>query len=257
MSSDGEPITVILASDSFLIGDGLESLLSEVPDVVVVGRARGLDDLLPMVEELTPRAIIISVRSQIVTTTAVVSASRQLRLSHPNVCIVVISDRSNQFALELLRGGSSGIAFLLDEQLPGIGDVLDVLRQLNMAQTILDPSVVDSFIRRGDVAGIEDLTPREIDVLEQMAHGLSNQAIAAELHVSVKSIEKGVTAIFLKLGPFNSAGADRRVSASLVFLRTQTDPFGPIVELRNLPDGTSDPSRDAGSNLNPAPRPSV
>ncbi len=78
--------------------------------------------------------------------------------------------------------------------------------------------------------GIDDLTPREVDVLEQMAHGLSNRAIADELHISVKSIEKGITAIFLKLGPFNSAAADRRVSAALVFLRTQTDPFGPVAE---------------------------
>jgi Bacterial regulatory proteins, luxR family len=73
--------------------------------------------------------------------------------------------------------------------------------------------------------------------LEQMAHGLSNKAIAHELHISVKSIEKGVTAIFLKLGPFNEGDSDRRVSASLVFLRAQIDPFGPVVdtEVRSIP----------------------
>jgi DNA-binding NarL/FixJ family response regulator len=233
MSSVLDPITVVVASDSFLIGDGLESLLRDVPDVVVVGRARGIDNLLSLVDELTPRAVIITVRSQVVTTAATVFVSRQLRRSHPDVRIVVISDRTYEFALELLRGGSSGIAFLLDEGLPGIGDVLDALRQLNRGQTVLDSNVVDSLIRRGDVVGIEDLTPREVDVLEQMAHGLSNRAIADELHVSVKSIEKGVTAIFLKLGPFSTAGADRRVSASLVFLRTQTDPFGPVMASRD------------------------
>jgi DNA-binding NarL/FixJ family response regulator len=245
MTSEHEAITVVLASDSFLLGDGLESLLDNVSDVTVVGRARVLDDLLPLVSELKPRAVIISVRSQVVSTTAIVSTSRELRRSHPNVCVVVISDRSNQFALELLRGGSSGIAFLVDEQLPGIGEVLGVLRLLNQnqSQTILDASTVDSIIRRGDVVGIEDLTPREIDVLGHMAHGLSNRAIADELHISVKSIEKGVTAIFLKLGPFSPAGADRRVSASLMFLRTQADPFGPIVELRDhLEDGPIPPS---------------
>jgi DNA-binding NarL/FixJ family response regulator len=144
--------------------------------------------------------------------------------------IVVISDRTDDFALELLRYGSSGIAFLLDERLPNFGAVLDALRDLNAGHTVLDPSTVDYLIRRGDTLGMEDLTPREIDVLEQMAHGLSNKAIAEELHISVKAIEKGVTAIFLKLGPFNLGSSDRRVSAALVYLRTQTNPFGPIVD---------------------------
>ncbi len=202
MSSDQDPITVVLASDSFLLGDGLASMLADVPDIEVIGRIHELDDLVRTAEELAPRAVIISVRSQVVTTAATVIAARQLRETHPNICIMVISDRANEFALELLRGGSAGIAFLLDDQLPGIDDVLTALRQLNTGQTVLDPGIVDSLIRRGDRIGVEDLTPREVDVLEQMAHGLSNRAIAEELHISVKSIEKGVTAIFLKLGPF-------------------------------------------------------
>ncbi len=230
MSSDQDPITVLLVSDSFLIGDGLASMLAEVPDVDVIGRVHDLGELVASVDQLAPRAVIISVRSQVVTTAATVAAARNLRDTHPNVCIIVISDRANEFALELLRGGSAGIAFLLDEHLPGLSDVLTALRQLNTGQTVLDPGIVDNFIRRGDRIGIEDLTPREVDVLEQMAHGLSNRAIAEELHISVKSIEKGVTAIFLKLGPFDSAAADRRVSAALVFLRMQADPFGPVTE---------------------------
>ena len=125
MSSEQDPITVVLCSDSFLIGDGLASLLSEVPDVEVVGRARDLNELPTLVVELAPRAVIISIRSQVVTTAASVSAARHLRDAHPGVCIMVISDRTNEFALEVLRGGSSGIAFLLDDQLPGIDEVLE------------------------------------------------------------------------------------------------------------------------------------
>jgi DNA-binding NarL/FixJ family response regulator len=230
MSSEPDPITVVLCSDSFLIGDGLASLLSDVPDVEVVGRAHDLNALPALVADLAPRAVIISIRSQVVTTSASVSAARHLRDTHPTLCIMVISDRTNDFALEVLRGGSSRIAFLLDDQLPGIEEVLGSLRQLNTGHTILDPSIVDTLIRRGDTVGIEDLTPREVDVLEQMARGLSNRAIADKLHISVKSIEKGITAIFLKLGPFNSVATDRRVSAALAFLRTQTDPFGPLAE---------------------------
>lgn len=126
-------------------------------------------------------------------------------------------------SISLVRHGSP-----LDERLPNIGAVLDALRDLRTGNTVLDPSTVDYLIRRGDTLGMEDLTPREIDVLEQLAHGLSNKAIADQLHISVKSIEKGITAIFLKLGPFDQGSSDRRVSAALVFLRTQTDPFGPM-----------------------------
>jgi DNA-binding NarL/FixJ family response regulator len=228
MPSEEVPITVLLISDSCLVGDGLMSLLSDVPDIEVVGRARDLDELVVLVDDLAPRAVIICIRSQVVSTAATVSVVRHMRHTNPNVCIVVVSDRSNEFALEILRGGSEGIAFLLDERLPAIGDVLIALRGLNSGQTILDPSVVDSLIRRGDIAELGDLTPREVDVLEQMAHGLSNRAIAEELHLSVKSIEKGVTAIFLKLGPFDSTATDRRVTVALAFLRNQSDPFGPV-----------------------------
>jgi DNA-binding NarL/FixJ family response regulator len=122
------------------------------------------------------------------------------------------------------------MAFLLDEQLPGLDAVLNAVRGLDSGQTVLNPRVVDFIIRRGDTPGLEDLTPRELDVLERMAHGLSNRAIADDLHISVKSIEKGVTAIFLKLGPFDPAVVDRRVSAALVYLQAQSDPFGPIAD---------------------------
>jgi DNA-binding NarL/FixJ family response regulator len=152
MSSEQDPITVVLCSDSFLIGDGLASLLSDVSDVEVVGRARDLNALPTLVADLAPRAVIISIRSQVVTTSASVSAARHLRDTHPTLCIMVISDRTNDFALDVLRGGSSRIAFLLDDQLPGIEEVLGSLRQLNTGHTILDPSIVDTLIRRGDGA---------------------------------------------------------------------------------------------------------
>jgi len=226
MPIEKDPITVVIVSDSFLIGDGLSALFNDVSDVQLIGRVHDLDKLPRLLEDVTPHATIISIRSQVVTTTAIVAAVHRLRVTYPKMGLVVISDRVDEFALDLLRGGSSGVAFLLDDQLPGIGDVLSALRELRMGQTVLDPSIVASLIRRGDSVGIDALTPREADILQQMAHGLSNRAIAEELHISVKSIEKGVTAIFLKLGPFNDGFSDRRVSSALVFLRSQTDPFG-------------------------------
>ncbi len=225
--SDHLPMTVALATDSSLIGDGLIAQLTGVPDVEVVGRVDDLEQLVHLVDELVPRAVIITIRSQVIDSLTIVETVHGIRTAHPDMGVVVISDRANDFALALLRGGSSGIAFLLDEKLPGIEAVVGALRGLQLGESVLDPSVVDFLIRRGDCWGIEDLSPRELDVLEQMAHGLTNNAIAEEVHLSVKSIEKCVTSIFLKLGPFQRS-SDRRVSAALVFLRAQTDPFGPI-----------------------------
>jgi DNA-binding NarL/FixJ family response regulator len=225
-SSEG-PLTVVLATDSFLIGDGLDAILADVADVEVIGRVRDIERLVASVDSISPQAVLICVRSQVVTTAAVVTAARNLRLAHPEMGIVVISDRVNDFTVDLLRGGPTGIAFLLDEHLPGIDEVVYALRASRMGTTILDPSIVQALIRRGDASGIDDLTPREVDILKQMAHGMSNRGIADELHISVKSIEKGVTAIFLKLGPFDQEVSDRRVSSALVYLRAQMDPFGP------------------------------
>ncbi len=235
-SAEAGGITVVLATDSFLIGDGLSALLADVPDVEVIGRTDDIDELFGLAEALAPGAVIITIRSQVVSTLATVAVAGRLRQLHPEMSVVIISDRCDGFALEILRGGSSGIAFLLDEHLPDIGAVVCALRELKMGQTVVDPSIIDSFIRRGDTLGVDDLTPRETDVLELMSHGLSNRAIAEALHISVKSIEKAVTAIFLKLGPFNQGSSDRRVSASLLYLRSQTDPFGPVADTDGRPN---------------------
>jgi len=227
MCPDQGPITVVLATDSLLIGDGLAALLTDVPDIEVVGRARDLDELLGLVAHLAPEAVIVSIRTPAITTMDTIIAARHLREEYPHMGIVVISDRGNGFALELLRGGASRIAYLLDEQLPDMDTVLGALREVRAGQTVLDPGIVDALMRRRQGAAIDDLSVRELDVLEQMAHGLSNKAIAAELHVSVKSVEKHVTIIFRKLGLDGQGLIDRRVTAVLTYLRSQTGVFVP------------------------------
>jgi DNA-binding NarL/FixJ family response regulator len=228
MHSEHDPITVVLATDSCRLGDGLAAFLDDVRDVTLTGRTDHLDGLPGLVDELDPQSVVIDIRSPEVSAEATIAAAHQLREHRPDVGIVVISDRPQEFAVELLRRGSAGIAFLLDGALPGFATVVSTLREMRLGQTALDPSTVGSRARPGDTVGIEELSPRETDILEQMAHGRSNRAIADQLHMSVKSIEKGITGIFSKLGPFDQGIEDRRVSASLAFLRTRTDPFGPV-----------------------------
>jgi DNA-binding NarL/FixJ family response regulator len=219
------PITLVLATDSFLIGDGLACMLADVDEVDVIGRARDHHELVQLVEDLHPEAVIISIRTPVVTTLATLTAARRLRDDHPELGIVVISDRGNGFALELLSEGASHMAYLLDDRLPGMEAVLGALREVLSGQSVLDPSIVDALVHRRDVTTIDDLTPREIDVLELMARGLSNRGIAGELTLSVKGIEKHVTTIFRKLALTDQSFIDRRVTAALTFLQTQSHPF--------------------------------
>lgn len=230
MSNLEGPITVVLATDNFLVGDGLAALLAGRPEVEVVGRANDHDELVGLVEALEPEAVLVTIRTPAVTTMAIIKTARRLRAEHPDLGIVVISDRGNGFALELLRGGASRVAYLLDEHLAGLDSVIGALREVRDGQTVLDPSVVDSLVERRDGIVIDDLTVRELDVLEQIAHGLSNAAIAAALYVSIKSVEKNVTTIFRKLGLTDPSLVDRRVTAGLIYTRAQTSAFS-----RHLP----------------------
>ncbi len=118
------------------------------------------------------------------------------------------------------------MAYLLDYELTSVDAVLVALHAVQLGESMLDPSIVDSLIDRAEGAAIDELTCREAEVLEQLSHGLSNRAIASELPLSVKAIEKGITAIFHKLGPFDHELVDRRVSACLSYLRATGGPFG-------------------------------
>ncbi len=250
MTKEQAPIRVLLASDSFLIGDGLHALMVDVPDVDVVGRARDHHQLIDLTTELEPDAVIISIRAPVISTMETIDIARRLRSEHRDMGIVVISERANGFALELLRGGASKIAFLLDEQLPNTTTVIGALRALRKGQSVIDPSVVDSLVQRGSSNALNDLTRREVDVLEQIAHGLSNRAVADELSVSLKAVEKYISVIFRKLSLSDHSMVDRRVIAALIFLRSQANPFSPMLDPRNRdPHVAVGPGRRSNENL--------
>lgn len=230
--ADGDSISVLLATDSLLIGDGLASLMIEVDGIEVVGRVRDHFELIRLANDLLPQAVIISIRSTSPVTTATVVAARHLRSEFPELGLVLISDCGNGFALELLRDGASRIAYLLDDQLPTIEAVVDAVREVTAGQSVLDPSIVDFLVNNRRNAGVDDLTHRETDVLELMSEGLSNRAIADQLCISVKSIEKCVTAIFRNLDVADLSGVDRRVTATLSYQRARTT--GLEAELRRI-----------------------
>lgn len=216
---------MVLATDSSFIGDGLASQLAGVTDVRVVGQTRDYLELFDLVEAIRPEAAIISVRSAVPGTVPIVVA-RRLRHDFLELGIVIIAQGGDACALEAIRDGASRIAFLLDEHLLDLATVLSALREVCAGQSVLDSSVVDSLVQHYEAVPVNTLSSREPEVLEQMAKGLSNRAIASVLNISVKAIEKDVTAIFRKLELVDRTLVDRRVTAALTFIRTLANPFG-------------------------------
>ncbi|MGA3148538.1 MAG: PAS domain-containing protein [Acidimicrobiales bacterium] len=215
-----QPLTVVLATDSLLVGDGLASFLADRADVEVVGRARGHREMTNLCRTIMPRAVIISIRNPDDDSMMTVTAARILREEWPEMGIVLISDCGSGFAIELLRHGASRLAYLLDEQLPSMDSVLIALREVAVGQSVIDPSIVDYLVKHHRVS-IDDLSLRESVVLELMAEGLSNRAIAEEMNISIKSIEKCITVIFKNLDLNDQSKVDRRVAATLSFQRSK------------------------------------
>ena len=216
--ADSEVIRLVIGGDSRLMSDGLHALLAERSDVKVVGRVDDTTEIAAAVGELGPNALLISLRTRAPAAMAAIREARQLRQHHPDLGIVIVSDRGNGFALELLRGGSARTAYLLDDQLPGIEGVVTALYEVLGGQTVLDASVVDSLVRRRDAVPVDHLTLREMEVLEQMAHGLSNRTVATVLRITVKAVEHHVTAIFRKLELTERRDVHHRVAAALTYL---------------------------------------
>lgn len=223
MSSPAAPLRVVLADDSFLIREGVSQLVEAADDLELVGTAGDFDALLRAVEERRPDVVITDIRMPPTGTDEGIRAANALRTTHPEVGVVVLSQYVDPwYALALLRDGTRGRAYLLKER---VGD-LDQLRHavLAVAQggSVLDPKVVDALVgARTTRSPVDRLTPREREVLAEMATGRNNAAIAASLVLTERAVEKHINAIFAKLGLSQEPDVSKRVRAVLLFLEAQ------------------------------------
>ena len=211
---------VVVAEDSVLLREGIVRLLEEA-QLEVVAQAGDADDLLRKVRAHKPDVAIVDVRMPPDNTDDGLRAARQIRDELPDVAVLVLSQYiEEEYAANLLAGGSEGVGYLLKDRVAEIDRFIDAVRRVAEGGTALDPEVVSQLMgrrRRNDP--LEELTAREREVLGLMAEGRSNQAIAKELVVSERAVEKHVTSIFSKLGLVTSATDHRRVLAVLAYLR--------------------------------------
>ncbi|MDQ6948535.1 MAG: response regulator transcription factor [Actinomycetota bacterium] len=216
------PIRLVLAEDNALLRAGVSKLVAAEPDLKLVGTACDLPGLLSLVDETLPDVVVTDIRMPPTGTDEGIRAAAHLRRTRPRIGVVVLSTYSNPgYALALLAEGSSGRAYLLKERVCGVDDLVDAIRQVSTGGSVVDPEVVDALVRataRRRSSDLERLTPRETQVLAEMACGKSNAAIATALVLSARAVEKYTNLIFFKLGLAEERDLNRRVKAVLIYL---------------------------------------
>jgi DNA-binding NarL/FixJ family response regulator len=209
---------VVIADDSVLLRAGLARLLEDA-DFEVVGQASDGEDLLRKVRAHKPDVAVTDIRMPPTQTDEGLRAAQQIRSEMPEVGVMVLSQFIDEgYALELLQGSAEGVGYLLKDRVADVDAFVDALRRVGARGTVLDPEVVAQLLGRRGQDPLDRLTPREREVLGQMAQGRSNNAIARELIVTERAIEKHVTSIFAKLGLNSAQDGHRRVLAVLRYL---------------------------------------
>jgi DNA-binding NarL/FixJ family response regulator len=212
------PKRVLVADDSVLLREGLVRVLTEA-GLEVVGSYGDAEQLLAAAPALSPDLAVLDVRMPPTFRDEGVRAAIALRALLPGTGILLLSQYvEGAYAQELLGSGAGGVGYLLKDRVASLADLTDALDRIADGGTVLDPEVVAQLIgRRHDP--LATLTPREREVLQLMAEGRTNAAIAAHLFIGVGAVEKNVTSIFGKLALEDSGEDHRRVLAVLAWLQ--------------------------------------
>jgi DNA-binding NarL/FixJ family response regulator len=222
------PIRVVLAEDSLIVREGIQRLLELDQDVEVVASCGDLDALLEVVEAQRPDVVMTDIRMPPDSSDEGIRAALALRETHPDLGVVVLSQYSDPaYALALLETGSDGRAYLLKDRVDDRSQLVGAIRAVAAGGSYVDPKVVERLVvakRASERSALAELTPRELDVLREMAQGANNAAIGTALVVTERSVEKYVHAIFAKLGLTWEENVNRRVKAVLVYLAAERQP---------------------------------
>jgi len=222
------PVRLVVAEDSFLVRESLARLLSADGRLAVVGLAVDYESAIALVQQQRPDVLVTDVRMPPTGTDEGIRLACQLRVSHPDIGVVVLSQYDDPaYAVALVSGGSRGRAYLLKDRVAELDQLVDAVVAVNNGESVLDPEVIDGLMaRQGGAAQdrMERLTPRERQVLAALATGASNRTVAAQLVLSQRAVEKHINAIFAKLGLTGDTNVDQRVKATLMFLSGHSSP---------------------------------
>jgi DNA-binding NarL/FixJ family response regulator len=216
------PIRLVLAEDQYLVREALRRLLETRDDFEVAAVCEDLDSLLEAVDAERPDVVVTDIRMPPGNTDEGIRAATLLRETSPEVGVVVLSQyASASYVLALLEGGSECRAYLLKERVKDLEQLVAAILAVAAGGSFMDPKVVEALVAenaRGEDSPLNELTPRERDVLREMAEGKNNAAIAEALVLTERSVEKVIHSIFLKLGLTWETAVHKRVKAVILYL---------------------------------------
>lgn len=215
-------IRVVLADDHYIVREGVARLLATQPDLEIVATCSDLDSLLAAVEAEHPHVVVTDIRMPPTRSDEGIRAAVRLRETHPEIGVVVLSQYAEPaYALVLLEGGSARRAYLLKERVDDVQQVAAAIRAVAGGGSVIDPRVVETLMAdrtRTHPSPLDELTPRERDVLREMAEGKNNAAIGQTLFLTERSVEKVIHSIFVKLGIAWEEEIHKRVKAVILYL---------------------------------------
>jgi DNA-binding NarL/FixJ family response regulator len=218
----GQPIRIVIGEDMFLMRQALQSIVAELEGIEVIGFYADRESLLDAVDRERPDAVVTDIRMPPTGTDEGIQVAQKLRTTYPDVGVVVLSQFVDAgYVLELLDSGSAGRAYLLKERVSDPAELAAAVHAVVEGGSMFDPKVVEVLVRSRSAAPrspLSDLTPREKDVLAELARGKSNAAIAESLVLTKRAVEKHINAIFTKLDLASPDDVSRRVKAALLFL---------------------------------------
>lgn len=220
-------VRVVFAEDNYLVREGTAALLQSSDQVELVGTAASLEELLAAVEEHRPQAVLTDIRMPPTNTTEGIDAAKRIRGEHPEIGVVVLSQfAEEEYAYDLLKDGAAGLGYLLKERVSDLDELVRALNEVAKGGSVLDSKIVEALVSAKDRMAhspLATLTDREREVLEHMAQGKNNAAIAKSLFLTERAVEKHINSLFHKLGLSEEIDVHRRVKAVLAFLR-ETSP---------------------------------
>jgi len=219
-------IRVVLGEDSFLAREAVGSVLAAADGVELVGAAGDLDSLRVMVDELRPDVVVTDIRMPPDNTDEGIRLAAELRSTHPEIGVVVLSQHAEPtYATLLFEEGSERRAYILKESLKNQAELTRALETVAEGGSVVDPIVVEQLVearRAQEDSRLDGLTPSELEILRMIAEGRSNAAIAESRVITKRAVERHINSIFMKLDLREAEDVSRRVKAALMYLAGET-----------------------------------
>src|SRR3954470_12917341 len=216
------PTRIVVAEDDYLVREAVARVLADSPDFEVLATVADRGTLVATIDERLPDVVVTDIRMPPLLEDEGIGVASLLRVTHPDIGVVVLSQHAEpEYVLKLLDGGSARRAYLLKERVRHRGQLVDAVRAVHEGGSFIDPKIVEVLVQgRARIVNspLTQLTAREVETLAEIAQGKSNDAIAESLFLTKRAVEKHINSIFMKLNLAEAPNVSRRVKAALLFL---------------------------------------